>query len=416
MDLIKEFIVTFIELSAFMILWKKFSLKKKKTFFKTITTIMVTSLVMGVTSNMKISYNMIFSYAIFIFLVSYLYEKKIITVLLQFCLLLTLLMLLQLIAINSLNFFNLNQYLGDFLFNISGNFIVLIFAIAIYYLISDEICIPSIDSRIVYCFIVNFAAYIVGCKIIWDYDKNIILTNMLIFILILSILLILNLILYRYVIKINEERKAMLIQTTYNPIFNNILEEIRSKQHDFKNHLNTINGIVETAKDEEVKDCVKQYIKSLNYSSKSIENIIYIKNPILGAVIYSKSCEAKNNNINFLYCVNNDLKDLNIKDYELSEILTNLLDNGFEAVRNKENKEVILNITNMENHNIIEVKNRGITIKPENISKIFERSFSTKEGKNRGYGLYNVKKIVERNGGNIQLFFEDNYTIFKILF
>jgi sensor histidine kinase regulating citrate/malate metabolism len=207
----------------------------------------------------------------------------------------------------------------------------------------------------------------------------------------------------------------MLVQNTYNPIINNIIEEVRSKQHDFKNHLNTINGIVELTNEKEVKARVKDYIKSLNYSTKSIEDIIYINNPTLGAVIYNKLCEAENSNIDFLYFVNNDLKELNIKDYELSEILSNLLDNAFEAVRNNDNKQVVLNIINKGNKNIIEIRNRGITIKPENISKIFKRGFSTKEGKNRGYGLYNVKKIVEHSGGKIQLFFEEDYTIFKIL-
>ncbi|MBX4266138.1 ATP-binding protein [Clostridium estertheticum] len=64
--------------------------------------------------------------------------------------------------------------------------------------------------------------------------------------------------------------------------------------------------------------------------------------------------------------------------------------------------------------NIIEVINSGITLKFENVKTIFERGFSTKNGDNRGYGLYNAKKIVERNGGRIQLSLEDDFTIFKL--
>ncbi|MPN03004.1 Sensor protein CitS [bioreactor metagenome] len=112
--------------------------------------------------------------------------------------------------------------------------------------------------------------------------------------------------------------------------------------------------------------------------------------------------------------MDNNLKELNINDYELSEVLNNLLDNAFEAVDNN-NREVILRITNEDGKYIIEIRNKGTTIKPENISKIFKRGFSTKEGKNRGYGLHNVKKIVEHIGGEIQLFFEGDYTIFKVL-
>ncbi|NMM61772.1 GHKL domain-containing protein [Clostridium sp. P21] len=49
------------------------------------------------------------------------------------------------------------------------------------------------------------------------------------------------------------------------------------------------------------------------------------------------------------------------------------------------------------------------------ISSILKKGFSTK-GENRGYGLYNVKKIVKNSGGKLQLFFENDQIIFKILF
>jgi two-component system sensor histidine kinase AgrC len=113
---------------------------------------------------------------------------------------------------------------------------------------------------------------------------------------------------------------------------------------------------------------------------------------------------------------NNSLEN-SLNDYEISDILNNLLDNAFEAVINSANdKVVILNILTEGNINILEVRNAGITLKPDNIENIFERGFSTKKGENRGYGLYNVKKIAEKNGSDVQLFFEDNYTVFKILF
>lgn len=414
MGIAKEFITTVVELSAFMILWKKFRLKEEKTFLKDIIIILISSFVVAVTSNMKVYYNMIFSFSAYVSLVSYFYRKKFTAAFLEFCLFLTAIMILQLISMFTLNILSLNKYLEPFLFNLCANFIVLIIVIGIYYLVPDKINIARIDSRVVYYFIINLAIYIAAFKIIWNYDKNIILHNIVVIISIHAGLFVLNLILYYYIIKINEEKKAMLIQNTYNPIINNIIEEVKSKQHDFKNHLNTINGLVELTDEKEVKACVKDYIKSLNYSTKSMEDILYINNPILGAIIYNKLCKAENTNIDFLYFVDNNLKELNINDYELSEVLNNLLDNAFEAVDNN-NREVILRITNEGGKNIIEVRNQGTTIKPENISKIFKRGFSTKEGKNRGYGLHNVKKIVEHIGGEIQLFFEGNYTIFKVL-
>jgi len=416
MDVIKDFIITFIELSAFMLLWQKFRLKEENNLFKNLIIILISAFVMAITNNMKVYYNMFLNYLILIFSVSYFYHKKFIHALLEFCLILIVIILLQLIVIFSLNFFNLSHYLDPFLFDVIANVIILTISIGIYYLIPKKINILEINSNITYYFIINFLGYIVIFKIIWEYDKSIILNNVFLIILGQTILLILNLILYNYIMKLTEEKKSMLIKNTYNPVILNIIEEIKSKQHDFKNHLNTINGIIDTVDKENLKNCLKEYIQSLNYSTKSLEDILYINDPIIGAIIYNKLCKAKKNNIKFSYFIDTDLKELKLKSYELSEILTNLLDNAFEAIENRTNKEVILNITYQDNKNMLEIKNEGIPINLSNISKIFERGFSTKEGNNRGYGLYNIKKIVEQSGGNIQLFFEDNYTIFRILF
>lgn len=416
MNIIKDFSITFIELSAFMLLWQKFRFKEEKTFFKNIIIILISAFVMAITNNMNVYYNMFLNYSILIFSVSYFYHKNFIQVLLEFCLILIVIMLLQLLVIFSLNFFNLNHYLEPFLFDGITNIILLIISIGIYYLIPKKINVLEINSNITYYFIINFLGYIIIFKIIWEYDKSIILNNVFLIIFGQTILLILNLILYKYIMKLTEEKKSMLIKNTYNPVILNIIEEIKSKQHDFKNHLNTINGILDTADKETLKSCLKEYIHSLNCSTKSLEDILYISDPIVGAIIYNKFCKAKKTNIKFSYFINNDLKELKLKSYELSEILTNLLDNAFEAIENRTNKEVVLNITHEDNKNILEIKNEGIPANLSNISNIFERGFSTKEGNNRGYGLYNVKKIIEQNGGSIQLFFEDNYTIFRILF
>lgn len=416
MSIIKYFFITFIELSAFMMLWQKFRLKEEKTFLKNLMIIIISALTMAVTNNMKIYYNMLLSYSILIFSVSYFHRKKFIDTLLEFCLILILIILLELIVMFSLNFFNVNHYVDSFLFLSITNIIILTISIGIHYLIPKKINILKINSNITYYFTINFLAYIIIFKIIWQYDKNLILNNIFLIILVQAILLILNLILYQHITNLIEEKKSMSIKNTYNPVILNIIEEIKSKQHDFKNHLNTINGLLDTTDKENLKQYLKEYIQSLNYSTKGLEDILYVNDPIIGAIIYNKLCKAKKNNIKFSYFINNDLKELKLKNYELSEILTNLLDNAFEAVDSSLNKDVILTITHENDKNLLEIKNEGIPINLTNISKIFERGFSTKKGNNRGYGLYNVKKLVEQNGGSIQLVFEDNYTIFRILF
>jgi len=153
----------------------------------------------------------------------------------------------------------------------------------------------------------------------------------------------------------------------------------------------------------------------VDISLENMERMLRIDNTVVTAIIYNKINEASKNNIEFNYHIQEGAR-FPFKDHELSEVLNNLLDNSFEAVliSNCDTKKVFLNIGHFEENCIIEIGNTGERIEFNHISKIFDRGYSTKVGENRGYGLYNVKKIVESYGGRIQLSFEDNYTIFNI--
>lgn len=154
---------------------------------------------------------------------------------------------------------------------------------------------------------------------------------------------------------------------------------------------------------------------SLNISLENMERILQIDNTVVTAIIYNKINEALKYNIEFKYTIQGDTS-FPFKDYELSEVLNNLLDNAFDAVLNLDinSKKVFLNIGRLEESYILEIGNTGKRIELDAIGKIFTAGYTTKIGSERGYGLYNVKKIVETYGGRIQLSFENNYTIFSI--
>jgi sensor histidine kinase regulating citrate/malate metabolism len=100
----------------------------------------------------------------------------------------------------------------------------------------------------------------------------------------------------------------------------------------------------------------------------------------------------------------------------MSEVLNNLLDNAFEAVysSSSESRKIFLNIYGDYEVCVIEVGNTGKKIEINNIHKLFSREYTTKNTKNHGYGLYNVKKILDYYGGKIQLSHENDYIIFSL--
>ncbi|SDO69871.1 sensor histidine kinase [Clostridium gasigenes] len=418
LEIIQKFVVNSIELTVLMILWSKFSLKYENNWFKNLFIILIDSSIIIVTTNTNSYLNIIISYLSVIFLVKFIYRRLFIRTILEFIVVFFINIVLQSIIMAFVNLIGFT-YSDNFIWNSSLLLFELSFIIVILkYTFSKKVRILfELESKILYYFVINLGLYILFSKFIWEYNKNIILNNLIAYILIILMLLSLNIFLYYYIFKISEDKKVAELQNKYNPILIDIVEETRRKQHDFKNYVNTINAIVEIASEKELKHELKKYITSSKYLNKSIEDIMYIDNIVIKAIIYNKLCEADRLNIKLLVNVKNDSLENSLKDYEISDILNNLLDNAFEAVIDRTNdKVVILNIGIEGRNNIIEVKNSGITINLDNIKTIFERGFSTKKGKNRGYGLYNIKKIAEKNGGNVQLFFEDNYTVFKMLF
>lgn len=415
----EDFLVIFTELGTFMILWSKFYLKEKSSWVKNLIIIITTSFISSISqAYFDNNYIIFLNYIFVIFLVKIIYNRALNRIVIEFFIILLINIAIQafIIMITELIGF---KYSDTFILNFSLILIELFLIIIICHFTawSKRMYSFKIHSKIVYYFIINLGLAIVVPKLIWEYNSNLILNNLVTFIIGLSIILFLNLSLYLYVAKINEEKRIFEIQSRYTPLLGDMIEEIRRRQHDFKNYINTINGIIDVAIKEEVKKELKDYIRSVNYSNKSIEDIIYIDNTIVKAIVYNKLCEAEKKGIKFLFNISNDALQYKLKDYELSDILNNLLNNAFEAVESKnDNKVIILNMIKEKNKNIIEVKNSGITVNSGDIHKIFRRGYSSKKGKNRGYGLCNIKKIVEGNGASLQLSFKDNYTIFKILF
>lgn len=416
LDIVQDFIVVFIEINTLLIIWSNFQLREKTNIKINIFIAFIGSIITDIASTIKVPYIVILTYVSIIFLVRYFYKLPLIKTILQFVIISLLLIITQLISIVIITYSGVN-YVDDFLFNFYTTLIGGLLAILASYCILKikSTKLFELSSKIVYCFIINLGTYVIITKLIWEYSKSLILNNLVVYSVISIAIFLLNVSLYWYIAKISEEKKALEIQRHYEPILEDMIEEIRRKQHDFKNYLNAINGIVEVARGEELKTRLKNYIENVNHSYQNLEDIVYIKDLIIRAVVYNKLCEAERLNIRFLYNINNNFLGDILKDYEISDILGNLINNAFEAVSNDENKEVLLNIFTEENSTVIEVKNNGTPIKAEDINNIFKRGFSTK-GENRGYGLYNIKKIVERSGGKLQLSIENNYTTFRILF
>lgn len=95
---------------------------------------------------------------------------------------------------------------------------------------------------------------------------------------------------------------------------------------------------------------------------------------------------------------------------QIETVIVNLLNNAVEAM-NKSGK-IWIDVVEENSNGIIRIANSGPSIPDENLGKVFEPLFTTKNS-GAGLGLTTCKYVVERHGGKISV--KNNPTTFTIV-
>jgi two-component system sensor histidine kinase AgrC len=269
------------------------------------------------------------------------------------------------------------------------------------YIKVNVLAMPKLNNKIV---ITGIASLFLILTILMFINDNHFIDNKIRVGLFLALLvfIIVTMILCKDVYKIMRENEILEIQNKYNLILNEYIEKLRASEHEYKNHLNVIYSTLQIGDYDEVSKIIKKYIEDIRYKD-TLTKLMTIDNIILRALIYSKICEAEKVDVKIKYSVNNSLKDIKISQSDMVIVLTNLLNNSIEAAKESANRLVELYIDEDYSTNgkhIITVKNTVKDMNELNISSMFSQGYSTKSS-SRGYGLYNVQKIVSTNKGNI---------------
>jgi len=184
--------------------------------------------------------------------------------------------------------------------------------------------------------------------------------------------------------------------------------QLRSDRHDFNNHLSIIYGLLKE----------KEFDQSLNYTFKQIEisksyhSLIDIPYPMVRAMINFKLNIMKESGIK-LDCKFNLPKNLNLNQLEFGILLGNLLDNAMEAQLTVEDgkKSFEFEMYYEPDYLIVKMEN-PYTHLLKNSNGQFK---STKENSEyHGYGLKNVRSIVEENEGIFKAYTDSGKFVVEI--
>jgi two-component system sensor histidine kinase AgrC len=356
-------------------------------------------------------------YIIEISVIKIIYRKPFKNIIFEFFLVVLLEISLELIIYSIINKFVYNYTYRAFIIELI--ILVSIIVFSKVNALNKNLTFEKINSNILIYFISICSIYVMVFKVLWSYDNTIVVNNLLITIVIFITLVISQIFIYLYVTKIIKEKEALKVSNEYNEVINEIVQEIRQRQHDFVNYKNTIRGIVEVVDDKDVKAAINNYIKDEDIHDNKINELIYIEHVVIRSIIYRNLCKAKKSQVNFKYKIENNVLDHILTYHEISNILNNLLNNAFDEVLKDEcvKKDIEIKIFNEKETSHLIVKNQIVNPNDINLNEMFTRGYSTKNTTGtRGYGLYNVQKIVNLHKGYVKIDVECGKIIFDIYF
>lgn len=220
----------------------------------------------------------------------------------------------------------------------------------------------------------------------------------LIILLILIIIILSNYLLLRDIFKLiseNAEKSIIDSQNQYLKNQLNLIEESNKHnsmlRHDMKNHLLSLKLLSENEDDRAGK-----YIDDVLQKMENKQIFANTGNVIIDSIVNYKLGQLSREHIVISADISAD-ENITISDFDLTTILSNLLDNAIRAAReSKDNKKIELKINYERNRLYISCINSYFEIKKDSMGNYL----TTKEdSNNHGIGIKSIRDTVEKYDG-----------------
>ncbi len=180
--------------------------------------------------------------------------------------------------------------------------------------------------------------------------------------------------------------------------------ETKAFRHDIRKHLFCLNDLFTQNNYDELG----QYLKDLTNIAQDLSPIVQTGNNIVNAIL--NDIIKKHSDIQI--CWTGMMPNrLHLSSLDLCTIFYNLLLNAVEALENEKNKTVNVKIKFMETAMMISISNYC----SKNLLMKNGELISSKSEQGHGYGIKNVKKCVEKNGGSYKAEVDNNYFVTEII-
>lgn len=216
-----------------------------------------------------------------------------------------------------------------------------------------------------------------------------------------------------------QERKQIRMIEQYVPVVEELISQVRARQHEFNNRLLAIEVAVSSAATlEEARKNISKLTKGLTINPGE-SALLSCDSKIIAGVIFGKMKQAEMLGIQFDNGLHILFKKTKVPETAWVEMIGILLDNAIEA--SGKGDKVYLKSRQDRQYSEICVSNPYPAMSNTEFMSLFEKGMTTKLVRDsHGYGLYNVLCIVERYHGKVITRNEQvdgvNYVVFGVLF
>lgn len=175
-------------------------------------------------------------------------------------------------------------------------------------------------------------------------------------------------------------------------------EKMRSLRHDMRNHIKLLNNYISSGNFEQAKVFLQQVSENVLPGSASVDT----GNPDIDSILNYMINEAKSQDIKVSTKMSIP-EQINIPAFDINVILSNLLTNAIEASEKVADKLISISLKASKGILFINIQNHYNGITKDKKGAFQLPATTKKDHKLHGIGLTNVRQIVEKYNGEMDI-------------
>ena len=194
-------------------------------------------------------------------------------------------------------------------------------------------------------------------------------------------------------------------------------QNTRKLKHDMRNHLMVMASYMNSGDYENARKYVSEILEKLN----AVRSYVETGNPLLNHILNDKLEICRQKGIDVKADIGKCAFE-KMKGIDFSAVFSNAVDNAIEASQKESRREIVISVYEKKGYDVISVKNRIA----ESVLEKNPELRSTKkndeggagldddtaaDGEKHGFGVNQIKEIVESYGGLTDFYEEDGFFI-----